>query len=107
MRSMWRRGAPTPRACAAGSRKKPVRNGPVGVDAAIAQEWPVAAHFLHLAHIAFDDENLFAIMGAFGEDAPERIAHERRAPEFETFFRRTLEAYAIYGRHVDSVGDGV
>ena len=89
------------------SRKKPIGDGPVGVDTAVSKEWPVAAHFLHLADIALNDENFFAIMRAFGKDSAKRIAHEGRAPEFETFFRRTFEADTIYGCHVDAVGDRV
>ena len=47
------------------------------------------------------------IVRRFGEHAAERIADERRAPEFEPAFRRPFEADAIHRRDIDAVGDGV
>ncbi len=65
------------------SREKPIQDGAVGVDAAVAQEGPVAADFFHDGCVAFHHENLFFIVRGFGENAAERVADEGRAPEFE------------------------
>ncbi len=79
----------------------------VGVDAAVAQERPVAPDFFHLLRIALDDQNLFLVVRRLGENPAERIADERSAPEFETLVRRPFEADAIYRRDIDAVGDRV
>src|ERR1700724_969623 len=40
-----------------------VQDGLIGVDAAIAEKWPVAARFLALCGVAFDDEDFFTVVG--------------------------------------------
>jgi len=89
------------------SREKPIEDGAVCVDAAIAQERPAAADFFHDGGVAFDDERFFFIVRGFGEDAAEGIADEGCAPEFEASLERAFEADSVGSRHVDSAGDGV
>ncbi len=82
----------------------------IGVDAAVAEEGPVAARFFALRGVALDNENFFFVVGGFGEDAAEGIGDERISPEFETgvaFFRFAFVADAIDDRDVNAVGDGV
>ena len=78
-----------------------------GIDAAVAQEGPVAARFLREPWIALNDQDFFLVGGAFGEHAAKRVGNERVPPEFQAAFRRALKTHAIYGRHENSVGDGV
>ena len=87
-----------------------VGDGLVGVDAAIAEEGPIAAGLFRLRGIAFDDQNFFLIVGSFFQDAAERIGNERVAPEFEAgiaFFRFAFEADAVHNCNINAVGDGV
>ena len=80
---------------------------PVGVDAAIAQERPVAAHALDQRRIAPRDEHLFVVAG-LGDVAAERIGDERVAEEREAVGARlVLVADAVGRRDVDAVGDRV
>jgi len=82
----------------------------IGVDAAVAQKWPVTAGFFALGGVALDDQNFLFIVGGFGEDAAEGIGDEGVSPELETgvaFFWFTLVADAIDYGHVNAVGDGV
>src|SRR5881396_3050771 len=55
----------------------------VRVDAAVAQEGPVAAHFLDAADIHLRDQDLLAIGGGLRHHDPEGIGHEGGAPELE------------------------
>src|SRR5215831_210138 len=49
-----------------------IRNGRIGVNAAVAQERPVAANLLQRSHVDLADQNLLAIMRSFGQHSPER-----------------------------------
>src|SRR5206468_11181358 len=112
-RATWPHAAPTRPAC--GSRARPASSPVeqalgdrrVGVDAAVAEEGPVAPHLLLMGEVALDDEDLLgAARGLLQHDA-EGIAHERRAPELEAAVGWALVADAVHGRHVDAVGDRV
>ena len=48
------------------------RDGRVGIDAAVAQERPVAARLFNQAGIDFGEENFFLVVRGFGQDAAER-----------------------------------
>ena len=86
----------------------------VGVDAAVAEKWPVAAGIFEQAQIDFGDQDLFLVVGGFGDDAAEGVGDERSAPELQS---RAVDAIAadvamlfadaIDGADIDSVGDGV
>src|SRR6185369_17602759 len=54
----------------------------VGIDATVAEEWPVAACFLDQLSIAFRDEH-FRLCPAFDKNSPEWIGNERVAKEFD------------------------
>src|SRR5260370_6729841 len=87
-----------------------VQDGLVGVDAAVAEEGPVAAGFFAFGGIAFDDENFFLVIRSFGNHLAERVCDKRIAPEFQsrvTVFRFAFKADAIDDRGVDAVSDGV
>ena len=81
----------------------------VGVDAAVAQERPVAPHLLDAAEVALADQDLLLVDRGLGHDHAERVAHERRAPELEPGLAGPpgLVADPVDRRHVDAVGDGV
>jgi hypothetical protein len=79
----------------------------VGVNAAIAEEGPIAPGFFTERGIAFDDEDGFFVGGSFGENFAEGIGYERVAPEIQAGFGRSFEADAIDGRDVNAIGDGV
>src|SRR5437868_8956155 len=48
----------------------------VAVDAAVAQERPVAADVFDYASVNFTDQNFFVVVRGFGDDATERIAEK-------------------------------
>lgn len=91
----------------------------VGVDAAIAEEGPVAAGIFEEFEVYFGGEDFFLVVAGLGEDAAEGIGDEAAAPEFQARafgalhgnaivgYIALLEAYAVDGSDEDSVGDGV
>ena len=87
-----------------------IREWAVGVDAAIAQERPVAANVFTFCGVALDDQNFFLIVGGFGDELAERISHERIPPKFQagvTLGRVAFVAHAIYDRDVNTISNGV
>ncbi len=87
--------------------KPTLRNGCIGVNAAVAEKGPVAANFVHLFRVALGDKHVFFTGGRLCDDAAERIGHEGVAPKFKATFGSAFEARAIDGRDIDAVGDGV
>ena len=81
----------------------------VGVDAAVAQERPVAAHLLHAREVHLADQDLLLVGRRLGDHDAEGIGDERRAPELEPGppSGGPLVADAVHRRDVDAVGDGV
>ncbi len=138
-RARWPRAAPTRQAC--GSRglgvsvqanlrallfwisiwgpgmngiEKALGDGRVGVDAAVAQEGPVAARVFKEREIDFAEEDFFRIVRGLGDDAAEGIGQKAAAPELEAGALGAiaedvaiLMTDAIDAGHVDAVGDGV
>ena len=87
-----------------------IQDGAVGVDATIAEEWPVATSIFAFCGIAFDDQDLFLVLGSFGGDLAKGVGDERISPEFEAGVAvggLALEADAIDDGDVDAIGDGV
>src|ERR1700676_2088675 len=87
-----------------------VGGGLVGVDAAVAEERPVAASVFAFRWVAFHDENFFFVIGGLGDDLAEGIGDEGMAPEFETrvaLFGLAFEADAIDDGGGDAVSDSV
>src|SRR5205085_1523895 len=82
-------------------------NARIGVNAAIAQERPVAADLLDAAAVAFHDERLFAILRRFRQHLAERIGNEGRAPKLEAAIRGALKTDTVYGGDIDAVRNGV
>src|SRR5436190_1229285 len=78
-----------------------------GIDATIAQEWPVAAHVFHPPPVAFDDQQFFRFVAGLLQYHAERIRHERPAPELEPAFGRALVADAVDRGDKNAVGDRV
>ena len=56
--------------------EEPVGDAGVAVDAAVAEERPVAANIFELLQVALADEDLFLIMRGFDNDTAEGIAEE-------------------------------
>ena len=52
---------------------KPLCDGRVAVDAAVAQEGPVPANFFQFAQVNLSDQNFFFVVRALGNDASERV----------------------------------
>src|SRR6266849_3459210 len=84
-----------------------LQNGGVGVNAAVAQEGPVAANILDAARVALDHKDFFLVGGGLGEHLPEWIGHEGMPPEFKTVLRSALESDAIDSGDKNPVGDGM
>src|SRR5208282_5014675 len=53
-----------------------VRDGRIGVDAAVAQEWPVAANVFQRFQIDVADQDFLTVVRGFGEHAAEWIAEK-------------------------------
>src|ERR1035438_499874 len=53
-----------------------LQNWRVGIDTPVAQEGPIAAHFLHAVRIAFGDQNGFFSRGRFGNHLAEWVGDE-------------------------------
>src|ERR1700738_2320894 len=94
--------------------KEALGDGRIGIDAAVAQEGPVAAGVFKQRHIDLADEDLFFFVRGLGDDAAKRVGNETAAPEFKAAaFDAVAEdisllvAYAIDAGNVDTVGDGV
>src|ERR1700739_194606 len=60
-------------------------DGAVGVDAAVAQEGPVAARVFEQAQVDFADEDLFLVMGRLGDNAAKGVGEERSSPELKAW----------------------
>src|SRR4029453_6531423 len=73
----------------------------VGVDAPIAQEGPVAPRLADQPAVAFDDQDLLAVLAGARQHTTEWIADERTAPELQAAF----DADAIDRRDEHAVGD--
>ena len=81
---------------------------PVGVDAAIAEERPVAPHGFDQRRIAARDRASSSPLAGLGEVAAERIGDERAPEEIEAVGARLVfVADAVRRRDVDAVGDRV
>ncbi len=86
----------------------------VGVDAAVAEEGPVAANLLLQLDVHLGEEDLFLVVAGLGDDAAEGIGDEGAAPELEA---RAVDCAAadvavswptrLTDADVDAVGDGV
>src|SRR5204863_9380101 len=86
-RATWPRAAPTPRACGTPARVASTQPSlvelAVRVDPPVAQERPVAAHFVHAPGIHLADQNRLLRGPRLGHDLPERIGQELRPPELQ------------------------
>src|SRR4051794_5904244 len=63
--------------------EKTLGDGRVGIDAAVAQERPVAARVLEEGQVNFADNDLFLFVRGLGEDASERVGQKAAAPELQ------------------------
>src|SRR5438105_10458665 len=93
---------------------KAMGNRAVAINAAIAQEGPIAPDLFHRLQINLADQYLFFIVQAFGQHLSKGIAQERSAPEFQSGAGRRLAAHisvlmthAIYHCHIHTVSDGM
>src|SRR5712691_1525467 len=71
----------------------------IGIDATVAEKWPVLPRLIDLAQVAFDHQHLILIRRSFGNYASEGIGDERLAPEVELAFRSN----AIDNHYINSV----
>src|SRR5439155_273438 len=63
--------------------QKALLDSAIGVDPAVAQERPVAAHFLDAAEVDLSQKDLFAVGGGLCDHNPEGIGDEGRSPELD------------------------
>src|SRR5579872_5385010 len=80
---------------------KSAREVLIRIDAAVAQEWPVAPRAFDLAEVAFDDQYLLGARACLTDNFPERIGVEGRPPKFQIVF----DTNPIGHRDKHSVGD--
>src|SRR5262249_48293630 len=79
----------------------------VCVNAAVAQEGPVAADFFDAGRVARRDGHFFTVVAGAVENGTEGVAEEGRAPELQAAVHGPFMANAVDGRHIDPVGDGM
>src|SRR5713226_6935762 len=89
-------------------------DGSVGVDAAIAQEGPIAANLFQVAQVNFAEQDFFFVMRCVCQHSPERIAEERSSPELESLAWcriaadvARLESDAVHNTDVHPVGNSM
>ena len=70
----------------------------VGVDAAVAQEGPVAAGVFEQGAVDFGDEDFFAVVRGLRDDAAEGVGDEGAAPELEACAFGAFEGDAVVRR---------
>ncbi len=75
----------------------------VGLDAAVAEEGPIAADFFDPTQVAVGHQNFLPVGGRFGGHLTEGVRDERAPPELQ----RVLATGAVDGRDIAAVGDGV
>src|SRR5579862_4293663 len=77
----------------------------VRVDAAVAEEGPVAPDLFRLTEIATNDQVFFAIVCRLGNHFAKRTGNERAAPEFEPAIPCPFVTDAIDRGNVNAVGN--
>src|SRR5205823_4533955 len=94
--------------------QEPMRDASVAVNAAVAQERPVAAHVFKMLQITLADQDFFLIMRGFNDDPSKGIAQKRSAPESQALAFSAvaidiaeLMTYTIDHAHKNAVGNGV
>src|SRR5690348_15215529 len=91
-RRLNRRGHRGFSSCFRRSVQEAMRDGTVAVDAAVAQERPVATNVLELPQVHFTDQNVFVVVWRLRQHLAEGVAEKRTAPEFQASTGRTLAA---------------
>src|SRR5271154_5294012 len=89
---------------------KPIHNATIGIDAAIAQERPIAPRLFLQLWIDFRDQNLFLVARGFFQEFAEGIGDEAATKKLDAVAGGAVdffEADAIGTGDVDAVGDGV
>src|SRR5882672_7462301 len=81
----------------------------VRVDAPVAEERPVAAHFLHACEVHLGDDEGLLVGGRLRDDDAKRISQEGVTPELDAGALpvELFEAHAIHRRDPAAVRDGV
>src|SRR5690349_1651781 len=86
----------------------------IAINAAVAQEGPVAADVFQMLQIALADQDLFLVVRSFHDDASKRIAEKRSTPEFQALAVRAiaadiavLMADTIHNADKNTIRDGV
>ncbi len=92
------------------SINQPLRDVAVGINAPVAQEWPVRAGLIHMREVNGRYENLFRIHARLRDDFSRRARDKALPPELDAIAAYAFEdfvASAVHGGHVAAVGDGV
>lgn len=82
----------------------------VVLDAAVAEEWPPAAHILAVLQVDIYHQALFFLIAGAVVELALRTGYETAAPELDALgltARIRLETYAVYGDDRQSVGYGM
>src|SRR6266478_9878891 len=87
-------------------------DGSVGVDAAIAQEGPIAANLFQMAQVNLAKQDFFFVMRCFCQHSTERIAEERSSPELESLAGSRiaadvagLKAHSVHDTDIHPIGN--
>src|SRR5688572_5090583 len=80
----------------------------VGIDAPVAEEWPVRARDVDFAEIERHEEVLFFLHAGLGDDLPGRARDETLPPELDAVTAGgTFQTDAVCDRYVTAVRDAV
>lgn len=89
---------------------KSLGNISVVLDAAVAEEWPPAAHILAVLQVDIYHQALFFLIAGTVVELALRTGYETAAPELDALgltARIRLETYSVYGDDWQSVGYGM
>src|SRR5215471_6353980 len=89
-------------------------NGSVAVDAAVAEERPIAADIFHCLHIDLANQDLLAVVRGLRDHASEGVGEEGASPKFQASALcavatnvSVLEADPVHYANVDAIGYGM
>src|SRR5712671_6603435 len=82
----------------------------IGINAAVAKEWPAATRFFAFRRITFDHQNFLVFASGLRDDLTKRIGDERISPEFNSRIARRRIAFVAHSIHHGDkrpIGDSV
>src|ERR1700730_16861223 len=93
---------------------QPVGDVGIAVDAAVAQEGPVASDVFQNAEVDLAHQNFLVVVRGLSDNAAERVAEKGASPEFKAISRDRVAPYvsgfmshSIYHSHEHAIGNGM